>query len=398
MRKRYIIIGNSAAGVAAVEKIKELDAESEIICISKEKEYPYNKCKLAYYLAGKKDERSVFLDVLKNESVTMLLGRTVEKVLSDNKQILLKNGETVVYDELLIATGAHPIRPKIRGTEIASGIFTFHTLQDTNDILDFIKKQHPKHAVVIGSGMTGLEVADALSSLGINVTVVEKNNRVLCNQSDEYGSNVIEKAMEKKKVQFLLNYVVKEIVSENGMVKQIILNDEKIIPAHMVVCALGVAPTIGLLKNLGIETEKCGIVTDEYMRTNKEHIYAGGDVACVKDFMSGKNMRNSTWSDACAQGVVAAHAMVGKPIKYAGALPIAFSKFFGIKFASCGQFADNLEEYEQMVKKGDGFYNKIVLKNGRVIGFILIGNTDSFSFLRDVLKKKEKVSRGQLSF
>ncbi|MFC1842946.1 NAD(P)/FAD-dependent oxidoreductase [Candidatus Dependentiae bacterium] len=404
--KKYVIIGNSAAGLTAAKKLRDLDPASEIVCISKEKERLYNKCKLANYLAGDVQMQDVFVGAkkeLEEKKITLILGRRVERILSDNNEILLasededtlkekkQEKEKISYDRLFIATGARPLMPNIAGVrERVNGVFTFHTLQDANSILEFIERNKPKNAVVIGAGMTGIECADALAKKGLQVSIVERGSHVLAHCCDKAGAEYIEKLMEARGVTVLRNETVQEIISEDDRVSCVALNSGKFVLADMVIFAVGVKPNIDLAKEAGVKIGDFGIITDEYMKTSIKNIYSGGDAAQVKDFVNGQDMRSCTWPDACMQGMVAAQSMAGEPVAYNGALPFAVSRFLGIDFASYLTSFCHKAKYENVVSFGDGFFYKILLEDGFVKGFLLIGDIRPLGMLRKAILGKQK--------
>lgn len=400
MKKTYVIIGNSAAGLSAVNKLRQLDKDAEIICISKEKENPYNKCKLAQYLSGDFKEENVFTNSLKElegKNITVVLGQKVREVMSDNRFVLLQNGEKISYDKLFISTGASAIRPNIPGNSLP-GVFTLQMLGDTNNILDFIKKNKPKNAVVIGSGMTGIESADSLCKQGINVSIVEMCSNILSNQNDKFGSEMIESNIVKSGAKLFVNEKVEEIIMQDGAVSCVALRSGKFIAADMVVFAVGVRPNIDLVKNSGVTIGENGILVDDFMKTNIDSIFAGGDVACVRDFMSGAFIRSCTWPDACMQGIIAANSMFGKEVKYNGAFSTSYSDIFDLKFASCLGSLNHKSKYDEFVKKDKNFYNKIFVKDGLVHGFLLIGNISNLGILKRHLMSKQKLDFDALSY
>ena len=467
MKKTYVIIGNSASGLAAVNKLRELDPGSKIICISKEQEKPYNKCRMADYLAGDMPEQGVFLgereylpsnnfcgisENTQENEIEFIFGASVQKIVperisgghtrnsqipvdpefskdgaSDNNRVLLNSGTEIFYDKLFIATGAKPLRLNVKGAHDA-GTFVFHTLQDTNNILKFISERKPKKAVIIGSGMTGMECASALHTRKIDVDIIELGTHILSNCCDKVGAEFIESAIEKRVsgscenlghkceesvkdkigVNIYHNESVKEIISENGKISCVVLNSGEFIATDMVVFAVGVRADTDLAKDTGIEVGEFGIVTNDYMHTNIANIYAGGDCAQVKDIVSGHLIRSNAWHDATTQGEIAAENMYlsgfdqavlpesssftesvfdskpaeSMPVKYAGALPTSYSDIFGVKFASYLGAIKHQLKYEFIFNVGPDFYNKIWLQDGLVKGFVLIGDISKIGKLK----------------
>lgn len=467
MKKTYVIIGNSAAGLAAANRLKELDQKSKIICISSEQEKPYNKCRLTDYLSGDKPEQSVFLgwceylsgnnfygvsEDIQENGIEFIFGTKVEKIASHNNRVLLSNNKEITYDKILIATGAKPVRLNIKGANDA-GTFVFHTLQDTNNILNFIKNNKPKKAVIIGSGMTGMECAGALHAKNIDVEIVEMGTHMLSGCCDKIGAEFIENAIYKKISGFSsldeqdcdessscakvsgaseisgqdgakiysqknglninCNESVKEIISENGKISCVVLNSGKFIAADMVVFAVGVRAYTDLAKDVAAEVSEFGIVTNDLMNTNVANIYAGGDCAQVKDIVSGNFIRSNAWHDATTQGQIAAENMYlsglvqdsenkevacesgtvqnSEAIKYAGALPTSYSDIFGINFASYLGAINNKLKYEFVFDVGPNFYNKIWLQDGYVKGFVLIGDISKIGKLKRAINSGDRL-------
>jgi NAD(P)H-nitrite reductase large subunit len=451
MKKKYVIIGNSAAGLAAVNRLKELDHEAKIICISKELEKPYNKCRLTDYLSGKMPEQGVFLgeneylpgnnfclasENVQENGIEFIFGVKVDKIASDNSMVLLDNGKEISFDKLFIATGAKPVRLNIPGAN-DNGTFVFHTLQDTNNILKFIKDNKPKRAVIIGSGMTGMECASALHERKIEVDIIELSTHILPSCCDKIGAEFIESAIAKKISGFLdmtgqncqennkektgvniyHNESVKEIISENGKLSCVVLNSGRFIATDMVVFSVGVSADIQLAKDAKIETGEFGIITNDFMHTNVANIYAGGDCAQVKDILTGKSIRSNAWHDATTQGQIAADNMYlsgfnqavlpesssfiesafdskpveSFPVKYIGALPTSYSDIFGINFASYLGAINHQLKYDFIFDVGPDFYNKIWLQDGFVKGFVLIGDISKIGKLkRSIISGKRR--------
>jgi len=396
MKKRYIIIGGSAAGMSAAKKVAELDKEAEVVCISKETCCTYNKCKLAKLLSGRisTDDLCVFsAQEAQGDSIDARLGVTVQKILSDNKSVMLTTGEQLAYDKLFIATGSLPITPLVAGVERfsqKSGLFHFHTLADVNAMLNFIEIEKPKTAVVVGAGMTGLECAGALSRLGIKVFVVERAEQLLPGCIDKVGSQKLIDRMNTQGVTFCAREELIEILG-NENISEVALRSGKVLPADMLVFAVGVRPNVQLAQNAEIDVCEQGIIVDEYMQTSKEDIYAGGDVIAVKDAISGKTVRSYLWPDACMQGIVAAHAMVGHPRPYPGIYPVAVSKLWDMLVAFCGPVSDASRGYQEIVQQGADFYKKILLQDGFVRGFLLMGDISDIGILKNCIVNGQKL-------
>ena len=374
---RYVIIGNSAAGISAINKLWQLDPEGSVLCISREKEKPYNKCFLADYLAGEKSEEQLSTKLF-HERVEFRFDTQAIEIDADRKIITMSDNETIIYQELLIATGSSPILPPISGLGAAKNVFTFHTLQDTNRLLSEIQHNDFSHVTIIGAGLSGLEAADALRSQNLLVTIIDRESRVLSHHIDEEGSRFIEQKLLDTGISFLPNQTVTAIKEKQGIVSELILESGRTIRTDLVICATGLKPNSELAHKAGLQLYKNSIWTGPYLRTSHPHIYAAGDAIVVKDQITGHLVRSCTWPDAMHQGMIAAHNMAGQPKEYPGIATVTSSAFFGVKFAACGNFQKLHKggRYTVISCKGrDDEHCKMLMKEGVPMGFVLIGKT-----------------------
>lgn len=400
MIKRYVIIGASAVGVAAAQRLRQLDAQAEIICVSDEAESPYNKCMLADYLSGIKPEDKVYTltqEHAKQKNITLMLGKKVVALQSKEKQIVLEDGSVINYDALLLGMGTSPRMLSLPGTESLKGYYTFHRLRDIHGIMEYNKQRNAHKAVVIGSGLSGLECADALKARGMCVTVVEMANHVLSSCVNQQGARFIQDHMQRSGVHLYVNQTVKNILSHDGAVTGVELSSGDVLDASMVICAIGLQPNLALAEQAGIATQQLGIITDEFMRTSHEDIYAAGDIALVKDILTDNLIPNRTWPEAMLQGMIAAYAMAGQQKPYPGSASVVSSAFFGVKFASCGPIINTPQSYEVIPKTSQDSYALYLLENDYLKGFLLVGQTGSVGTLRQLLLTKTKVDRAALS-
>ena len=391
MKKTHIIIGTSAAGIGAANVLRRLAPEDRIVCMSAESEPPYNKCFLADYAHGQKGRDQILTlrcQMAKDKNIELMLGVRVENIDRERKAVALSDGRELLYDTLLVATGASPFVPPVKGID-GPGVFTFHTLQDVDRILAFVKNNRTTNVVVIGAGLSGLEAADALVSHNCRVMVVERAPRVLHQQVDKASAQFIQNKMEKLGITFLPEAHVSEIVRSGDGIKSILLKNGKQVVASLVVCAAGVVPNGTLAGDAGIECINGGIKVDECMRTNDPSIFAAGDCVVVPDAITGQIINSCTWPDAMQQGMVAAHAMVGKQKVYGGAMPIVSSSFFGVKFASCGFLNELPDGYRIEQKSGEGYQHTFILRDSILRGFCLVGNTQQFSMLRRLVLTRQ---------
>ncbi len=393
MKKKYIIIGASAAGIACANRLRQLDGESEILCISQEKEIPYNKCFLADYCAGIKKEEEIFILTsvqADQKNIQLMLDTHVIDINATEKVITLHDKTVLTYDALVIATGTSPKLPA--SFKEMQNIFMFHRLFDVNAIMHFINKHSAKKALVIGSGLSGLECADALLAQNMQVSVVELQDRVLATHVDAKGSRFIQQYMQHKNVFFIPNTSIVNI-ERNNHTSFATCADGTIIEADLIVFAIGLQPNIELAHKAQIAVHEQGIITNEYMQTSNPHIWVAGDIAMVKDQLTGQLVPNRTWPDAMLQGLIAAHSIAGQPKIYPGLAAVISSSFFDIKFASCGPIADPPSSYTVLTNEKSDYYHLFLLENSYLKGFLLVGNTGSVGKLRQHLLTKTPVNQ-----
>ncbi len=380
-KKKYVIVGASAAGIAAAEQLRWFDRGADVTCVSYEKERPYNKCNLEDYLAGEKTLRHI-------------------TILNERRQ-QWKNIDLILGDHARVVS----INPKKKSIKLASGealeygVFTYQTLSDVSNIKDYLYKQRPQKVAVVGAGFSGLECADALLSFDVATTVIDRNGRVMHRRCDEKGSQILQAHMKKKGVAFLKNESVKEVFYKDGKITKILLSSGKHLDVDMLILSIGFKQNVELARGAGLEIHKLGgIKVDASMRTSNKHIFAGGDCVVVKDIVTGEDVRSVKWRDAKEQGKVAAHGMVGKNKEYKGAFRANLSRFFGTSIVTMGPVNNPPAGMEVITKNGENSHRKYLIKNDQIKGFLVVGSRDRslVGYLRKVSMSGQKVDRDRL--
>lgn len=395
MRKQYVFLGASAASISALNKLSQLEPASRFICISQEKELPYNKCLLADLLSSNKDPERLFIYSQKpGIDIQLMLGMAAVSINPEKKIIELTDGTQIYYDALFLGMGSSPFVPALPGIDCPD-VLTFHTLNDTQRILDRIKKKGIKKVSIIGAGLSGLECADALSGYDIQVNIIEKNERVLASLVDQAGAHFIQEAIKARKINLYLNQQIDRIEVNGKTISGLTLGCGTFIESQLVIFATGLQANSEIACKAGIEVGPYGIKVNEYLQTNNNTIFAGGDLIQVTDTLTGAPLRSCTWPDAMLQGMHAALAMAGQPKPYMGPHIVISSSFFGYKFAQAGILkADSPQEL--FVQKGLNFYHQFIISNRKLKGFMVYGDCHNLGLLRRLLITQEPVSAEQL--
>ncbi|MBM3893216.1 NAD(P)/FAD-dependent oxidoreductase [Candidatus Dependentiae bacterium] len=387
---KYVIIGSSAAGVGAAGKLRELDQHSSITMLTAESVPPYNRCLLADVLSGKKTAASIGLKAavsFVDKNIHLQLNSFVESIDTKNQRVTVAGGQAVPYDKLLIATGRSGWMPDIPGNHLP-GVMIFYGLTDTENILAYIKQHTPKNVAVIGAGLTGLECADAIKSYVQQVKIIERAARVLPHQLNSQGSIFFIEHAQKHGVVTELETTVAAIEGRKK-VEQVHLSTGTVLPADMVIFAIGGRTNSHLAADAGIALHDNAIDVNNYQQTSCENVYAAGDVATVFDQVSGSKIQNGLWPDAVMQGMVAANNMTGNEKRYAGTVLVTSSTTFGLTFVTAGAIAHPPAGLKLLVKQTPDFYHAFLTDIEHVLkGFALIGNVDNIGALRKKLLDK----------
>ncbi|MEW6555783.1 MAG: FAD-dependent oxidoreductase [Elusimicrobiota bacterium] len=387
---KYVIIGNSAAGVTAAEVIRSTAKKSEITIISDERFGPYCRIFTSSYIAGEITENEMlmrprnFYDEFK---IKHLLGKKVKTLFVKEKKIQIDDGKKISYDKLLIATGATPTFPDIPGIKL-SGVFGLRTIEDANAIVKRIAKT--KRAIIIGGGLVSCKAAYSLIKRGLKVTIVVASNRLLSQMLDNEASAIVQKKAESLGIEIKFNTDVKEIFGKES-VSGVILNDGTKIICELVVVGKGVKPNIDFLKGSGVKVDR-GVIVDKYLNTNIPDIFAAGDVAQGWDSLYEDNRINAMWPNAVVQGKIAGLNMAGEKISYEGGYAMNIGEFFGIPAVSFGISRPKEEGFKEVVVNTANKYKKFVLKDDKLVGYINVGDVTGSGFMNNLILSEKDVS------
>lgn len=348
---RYVIIGSGAAGIAAAEAIRRQDTVGEIVLISEDRGGYYSRPGLAYYLTGEIPERALYpfgAQDFKALNVQRIHTR-VTKIHPDTYQVALADGRMLSYDRLLIASGSTAVHPDLPGADL-DGVVKLDNLDDAQRILKRCRKG--RRAVVVGGGITALEIVEGLRAQGVQCTYFLRGDRYWSNVLDETESRIIEKRLADEGIHICYHTEIAEIVGQDGRVTAVRTRDGRQIACNLVAVAIGVRARIELAQVSGLCTDR-GIRVDETMRTSHADIFAAGDAAEVYDPFTQRYSLNTLWGPARNQGTVAGTNMAGGGAVYRNDIPFNVTRLAGLTTTIIGTVGSGEDDDLVGIARGD---------------------------------------------
>ena len=393
---KYLIIGNSAGGIGAAEAIREVDKTGAITIVSDEPYPAYSRPLISDYLARPCPiEKMAYRhpDFYENNKIKTILGKRVIQIYPENRIVRLESGATLAWQKLVIATGGTPIFPEMEGNRL-KGVFTFNRLDDAKAIDDFLNQQHDRvNTVVIGGGLIGGSVTEALVKRNVDINIVEMKDWVLNTILDEEAADFEARALAKAGTDIITGHTAVKINSHlPGEVSGVSLDDGRVLPCQMVIIAIGVRPRLDAVAESGIKINR-GIVVDRYMATSVPDIYACGDVAEAHDFVYGENRLTPVWPNAYEGGRVAGLNMAGKKTKYPGGTAMNALKYFGVYIASAGLVTPPDDSYETLLNRYDGIYKKVIIKKDKLAGMVFAGDIERSGIVYNLMKDRVNIGK-----
>lgn len=341
---KVVIVGGVAGGATAAARIRRLDEQAEIVVFERSGYISYANCGLPYYIGDViTDPEELTLQTpesfFSRFRVDMKVRHEVTAIHPERKTVSVKNLETdevfeESYDKLILSPGAKPTQPRLPGVGIDK-LFTLRTVEDTFRIKEYINQNHPKSAVLAGGGFIGLELAENLRELGMDVTIVQRPKQLM-NPFDADMASMIHSEMRKHGVKMALGYTVEGFEERNGGV-DVLLKDNAPLHADMVVLAIGVTPDTALAREAGLELGiKGSIVVNDRMETSVPDIYAAGDAVQVKHYVTGEDALISLAGPANKQGRIIADNICGGDSRYLGSQGSSVIKVFDMTAATTG--------------------------------------------------------------
>lgn len=341
---KVVIVGGVAGGATAAARIRRLDEKAEIVVFERSGYISYANCGLPYYIGDViTDSEELTLQTpqsfFSRFRIHMKVHHEVTAIHPEQKYVTVKNLENgeefeEAYDKLILSPGAKPAQPRLPGTGLEK-LFTLRTVEDTFRIKEYISQNHPKSAVLAGGGFIGLELAENLRELGMDVTIVQRPKQLM-RPFDADMASFIHNEMRKHGVKLALGYTVEGFVEKDGGI-DVLLKDEEPLHGDMVVLAIGVVPDTQLAKEAGLELGiKGSIVVNERMETSIPDIYAAGDAVQVKHYVTGEDALISLAGPANKQGRIIADNICGGNSRYPGSQGSSVIKVFDMTAAVTG--------------------------------------------------------------
>lgn len=386
-QERIVVVGAGAAAVQFIRSYREKNTTDEIIVISKEPHPFYNRVLLPDYIAG-----TMTWDALQktnNKEIEQLnikveTGTTLEKINSTHKKIRCSNGKNISYDKLILATGSRPNGARPEWMQHA-GVFTIRDKHDADRFKHTTKS--PDHVLIVGGGLLGLEMAASLLELNVQITLANRNPRLMDRQLDNESSSLLREILEEKGMNILFNDEVSQLSLNSKKQYQVSFKSGKRQSFDAVVFAIGTRPNIEYATDV-VETRR-GILIDEHLQTSDASIYAIGEIAELNGNLFGIT------AAAEEQAKVLASHLNGNPMsEYHGTEPMNILKFPGIDLCSIGvtRIPDGSNEFEEVIfiDKATRYYKKCIVKDDVLMGAILLGDKAEFpEFKKLIIQKTE---------
>ena len=348
---KYVVIGTGVAGISAVEAIRSVDRAGEIVMLGDDPHGYYSRPGLAYILTGELQDESLFPK--KREDYIPLKFKykkaRVIRIDRANKVLHLDDKTPLAYDKLLIATGASAIPLIVPGANL-QGVMKLDHLEDARGILKHAKRG--RTAIVVGGGITALELTEGLLARGVHVHYLLRGNRYWSSVLDEHESRIVEGRLQAEGVTLHFRSEMQEIIGKSGKVRGVRLLDGRIMKCDMLAYAVGIKPRVELAKSADLALDR-GILVNEYLQTNDPSIYAAGDVAQVYDPLTGRSVLDSLWSPAREQGYAAGLNMAGKSQAYVKMVPFNVTRLAGLTTTIIGAVGHGRDEDIVGIARGD---------------------------------------------
>ena len=379
---RYVIVGAGPAGISAARTLRQLDRDGEIILVSKDSQV-HSRCMLHKYVSGQRDAEGIsFISpgFFEENNITWHPGKTMVGLDCGESCIRLEDGSSLSYDRLLLASGAYYLLPPVPGLKEAGNVYGFRDLSDAQAIDKAVKPG--AKAVIIGSGLVGMDAAYALMERGISPVIVEMADRILPLQLDAKAAAEYQRLFEDHGCSFrLAARAARTRLDSQGNASALVLEDGEELDCDFIIAAAGVRPEIRFLEHCGVETGRA-VTVDRYLATSVPGIYGAGDVCGL----------SGIWPNAMKQGVIAAKNMYGIPTPYEDTYAMKNTmNFFGLPALCIGDI-NRLDSTTMTITEEDSKnYRKALVEDGVLKSILLVGNISGSGIYQYLIKNQIKL-------
>ena len=375
---KYVIIGNGAAAVGCIEGIRSVDNAGKITVVSEENHAVYGRPLISYYLEGKTNLAHINYrpdDFYDKMGCDVLYGKKATAIDNGAKTVLLSDGEKLSYDSVCVATGSSPFVPPFKGLDTVEKKFSFMTLDDALALEKAI--DNTSRVLIVGAGLIGLKCAEGIRERVAEITVCDLADRVLSSILDTDCALMMQKRLEENEIKFLLSDTAESFEGNTAVMKS-----GKKVDFDVLVLAVGVRANTALVKDIGGQANR-GIIVDTKMQTTIPSVYSAGDCTEGDDMSSGSKKVLAIMPNAYMQGYTAGVNMAGGDELFDNAIPMNSIGFFGLHAMTAGSYDG--EVYEE---KADGKLKRLFIRDGLLVGFILIGYTERAGIYTSLIREK----------
>ena len=392
MAENYLIIGSGPSGITAAENVRNLDNKGEITVISEERVPMFYRPRIPEYAVGKVEIEEIMvkkLDFYEQNRIRLRLGTRAVKLDKERKVVEISDGQRYGYDKLLIASGIAPIKPSVPGVEL-KGIFTMHDLIQADQVRAFAKEA--RQVVVVGGGLLGMDMAEELKRIGLEVKFLVRRHVLGEPFFDEYGCKLIQEEFTRLGVNVHTNAEVQAFEGVDSKLAKIVTQDGKQIESSFCFLSIGAVPAVNWLRESGLKIDK-GVLVDGRLQSSEKDIFSAGNSAQITDPVSKKQIVQTNWFNASTQGRIAGNNMAGgEPIKYT-ATTNYLKKVGQLSFNLLGWGNATVEMGQRTYFKGDNprEYVMITTREGVIVGAVVCGLPKIGLKLKEQIEKQKVI-------
>lgn len=384
---QHVIIGAGPAGVIAAETIKRTEPSASVTIIGEEREAPYSRMALPYYLIERIDEEGTFLRKSTSHFQDLgidVLQERVESIDPQRKSLKISGNGEQSFDKLLIATGSHPVSPPIEGIDLP-GVHSCWTLEDGRNIA--ARAQRGSNVVLMGAGFIGCIILEALAERGVNLSVIEMGDRMVPRMMDQTAGNMLKRWCQARGVNVHTSTKV-EAIEKAGDALKVKLDNGEALDADVVISATGVKSNIAFLEGSGIDTE-FGILVNDHLQSSSPDIYAAGDVAQGRDFSTGEYSVQAIQPTAADHGRIAGMNMCGRDALHQGSVNMNVLDTMGLISSSYGLWMGvDGGDSAQLCDEDRYRYLSLKFEDDILVGAQSLGLTQHVGVLRGLIQTR----------